>query len=120
MAKAKKKRKPNRGMGMMMIPSFLAGVDKTDDGLNQADVDVHADRILAQAAICTGIGIEILALDAKTLLVAGRVKVWLDPDGSLVFDRLSAGNLFGAELIQSLERKGAGGRVRIYCAGGAK
>ncbi len=117
---AKKKRKPYRGTGILMIPSFLSGVDKTEDGLNQADVDAHADRILAQAARCTGIGIEILIMDANTRLMAGRVKVWLDPDSTLVFDPLSAGSLFGAELIQSLERKGAGDRVRIYRAGGAK
>ena len=33
---------------------------------------------------------------------------------------MSAGSLFGAELIQSLERKGAGDRVRIYRGDGAK
>jgi len=119
MAKAKK-RKHRRGAGVLMIPPFLSGVDKTEDGLNQADVDAHADRILAQAAICTGIGVEIIAIDANTRLLAGRVKVWLDPDGSLLFDPLGAGNLFGAELIQSLERKGARDRVRIYRAGGAE
>jgi hypothetical protein len=52
-------------------------------------------------------------------MLAGRVRIWLDPDGSLVFSPLGAGNLFGAELIQSLERKGAGDRVRVYRTGGA-
>lgn len=114
-----KKKRAGRKRAALVIPTFLAGIGATEDGLVQEDVDAHADRILQQAAICTGVGIEIFAWDIRRGMLAGRVRIWLDPDGSLVFSPLGAGNLFGAELIQSLERKGAGDRVRVYRSGGA-
>jgi hypothetical protein len=95
-------------------------VKTTADGLSRKDVDAHADWILGQASRRPGFVIEIRAWSTADGFLKAQVRVWLDPDGHLVFDAAAAGTLFGAELIQSLERKGAGNRIRIFRVGGAE